>query len=155
MDLILAILFFEMSCWIVSTSSSLSWEIVDSDLWMFLFGRDHLEDYTSDYTVQVLVGYCMVYIFMQTFMIPGTVFMSLLAGSLFGVFKGVALVVFTATAGASSCYFLSKLIGRPLVSFLWPDKLSFFQAQVILDAFGSLPFLDEATYLMKCFPFIF
>ena len=66
--------------------------------------------YTSDYTAQVLLGYCMVYIFMQTFMIPGMVFMSLLAGALFGVFKGVALVVFTATAGAS-CYFLSKLIG--------------------------------------------
>ncbi|XWS38770.1 hypothetical protein CRYUN_Cryun19dG0158800 [Craigia yunnanensis] len=92
--------------------------------------RDHLETYTSDYTIQVLVGYCVVYIFMQTFMIPGTVFMSLLAGALFGVFKGVALVVFTATAGASSCYFLSKLIGRPLVFSLWPDKLSFFQAQV-------------------------
>ncbi|XVF11068.1 hypothetical protein REPUB_Repub07fG0237600 [Reevesia pubescens] len=92
--------------------------------------RDHLETYTSDYTVQVLVGYCVVYIFMQTFMIPGTVFMSLLAGALFGVFKGVALVVFTATAGASSCYFLSKVIGRPLVFSLWPDKLSFFQAQV-------------------------
>lgn len=72
----------------------------------------------------------MVYIFMQTFMIPGTVFMSLLAGSLFGVFRGVALVVFAATAGASSCYFLSKLIGRPLVFSLWPDKLRFFQAQV-------------------------
>lgn len=92
--------------------------------------RDHLESYTSDYTAQVLIGYCVVYIFMQTFMIPGTVFMSLLAGALFGVFKGVALVVFTATAGASSCYFLSKLIGRPLVFSLWPDKLSFFQAEV-------------------------
>ena len=92
--------------------------------------RDHLEDYTSDYTAQVLLGYCMVYIFMQTFMIPGTVFMSLLAGALFGVFRGVSLVVFNATAGASSCYFLSKLIGRPLVFSLWPDKLSFFQAQV-------------------------
>lgn len=56
--------------------------------------------------------------------------MSLLAGALFGVLKGVALVVFAATAGASSCYFLSKLIGRPLVFSLWPDKLSFFQAQV-------------------------
>ncbi|KAK1575163.1 hypothetical protein Q3G72_003133 [Acer saccharum] len=55
--------------------------------------------YTSDYTAQVLLGYCMVYIFMQTFMIPGTVFMSLLSGALFSVFKGVALVVFTATAG--------------------------------------------------------
>ncbi|OAY62663.1 putative membrane protein [Ananas comosus] len=92
--------------------------------------RDHLESYTSDYTIQVLVGYCAVYIFMQTFMIPGTIFMSLLAGALFGVFHGVALVVFAATAGASSCFFLSKLVGRPIVFSLWPDKLSFFQAQV-------------------------
>ncbi|THG09619.1 hypothetical protein TEA_019547 [Camellia sinensis var. sinensis] len=99
--------------------------------------RDHLESYTSDYTIQVLMGYCMVYIFMQTFMIPGTVFMSLLAGALFGVFKGVALVVFNATAGASSCYFLSKLIGRPLVFSLWPDKLVFFQAQAGI-ALGEL-----------------
>ncbi|CAI0472913.1 unnamed protein product [Linum tenue] len=91
--------------------------------------RDHLETYTSDYTAQVLVGYCVVYVFMQTFMIPGTVFMSLLAGALFGVFKGVALVVFTATAGASSCFFLSKIVGRPLVFTLWPDKLVFFQEQ--------------------------
>ncbi|BAS80394.1 uncharacterized membrane protein At4g09580 [Oryza sativa Japonica Group] len=91
---------------------------------------DHLEDYTSDYTVQVLVGYCAVYIFMQTFMIPGTIFMSLLAGALFGQLGGVALVVFAATAGASSCYFLSKLIGKPLVFSLWPDKLGFFQKQV-------------------------
>lgn len=95
-----------------------------------LFHRYHLDSYTSDYTAQVLVGYCAVYIFMQTFMIPGTVFMSLLAGSLFGVFKGVALVVFAATAGASSCFFFSKLIGRPLLFSLWPDKLEFFQAQV-------------------------
>ena len=132
-------------------------DLLGSDLWVFLPGRNHLEDYTSDYTIQVLVGYCVVYIFMQTFMIPGTVFMSLLAGSLFGVFKGVALVVFTATAGASSCYFLSKLIGRPLVYFLWPDKLSFFQAQVNPDfAFLRLLFLDEATHTeFEIFPISF
>ncbi|XP_047969584.1 uncharacterized membrane protein At4g09580 [Salvia hispanica] len=103
--------------------------------------RDNLESYTSDYTVQVLVGYCLVYVFMQTFMIPGTVFMSLLAGALFGVFKGVALVVFTATAGASSCFFLSKLIGRPLVFSLWPDKLTFFQAQVAKRREGLLNYM--------------
>ncbi|KAE8795450.1 putative membrane protein [Hordeum vulgare] len=90
----------------------------------------HLENYTSDYTVQVLIGYCDVYIFMQTFMIPGTIFMSLLVGALFGQLRGVALVVFAASAGASSCYFLSKLIGKPLVFVLWPDKLTFFQKQV-------------------------
>ncbi|RWW55758.1 hypothetical protein BHE74_00037572 [Ensete ventricosum] len=67
---------------------------------------------------------------MQTFMIPGTIFLSLLAGALFGVVKGVILVVLSATSGASSCYFLSKLIGRPLVSWMWPEKLRFFQAEV-------------------------
>ncbi|KAL8210016.1 hypothetical protein R6Q57_006748 [Mikania cordata] len=103
--------------------------------------RDNIEGYTSDYTIQVLVGYCMVYIFMQTFMIPGTVFMSLLAGSLFGVLRGVSLVVFAATAGASSCYFLSNLIGRPLISSLWPDKLVFFQEQVAKRRNGLLNYM--------------
>ncbi|CAA3029944.1 uncharacterized membrane protein At4g09580-like [Olea europaea var. sylvestris] len=66
---------------------------------------------------------------MQTFMIPGTIFMSLLAGPLFGV-KGTFLVVFNATAGASCCYFLSKLIGKPIVTWLWPERLRYFQAEI-------------------------
>ncbi|MFS7923494.1 putative SNARE associated golgi family protein [Helianthus anomalus] len=67
--------------------------------------------------------------------------MSLLAGSLFGVLRGVTLVVFAATAGASSCYFLSKLIGRPLISSLWPDKLVFFQDQVAKRREGLLNYM--------------
>ncbi|KAG0482798.1 hypothetical protein HPP92_010882 [Vanilla planifolia] len=38
--------------------------------------------------------------------------------------------VLMATAGASSCYFLSKLVGRPLAAWLWPEKLRFFQAEI-------------------------
>lgn len=73
--------------------------------------------------------------------------MSLLAGALFGVVRGIMLVVFNATAGASSCFFLSKLIGRPIVSWLWPEKLRFFQAEVCLSStiltapFSSLMFI--------------
>ncbi|CAL8174984.1 unnamed protein product [Prunus armeniaca] len=92
--------------------------------------KDHLATYAKDYPAQFILGYCSTYIFMQTFMIPGTIFMSLLAGALFGVMRGLLLVVFNATAGASSCFFLSKLIGRPLVSWLWPEKLRFFQAEI-------------------------
>ncbi|CAL5417281.1 unnamed protein product [Camellia sinensis] len=66
----------------------------------------------------------------MTFMIPGTIFMSLLAGALFGVVRGLFLVVFNATAGASSCFFLSKLIGRPVVNWLWPEKLRYFQGEI-------------------------
>lgn len=92
--------------------------------------RKDISTYAKDYQAQFMLGYCSVYIFMQTFMIPGTIFLSLLAGALFGIIKGIMLVVFTATSGAASCYFLSKLIGRPLVSYLWPEKLRFFQAEV-------------------------
>lgn len=58
--------------------------------------------------------------------------MSLLAGALFGNPRGLFLVVFNATAGASSCYFLSMMIGRPLVSRLWSEKLRYFQGEVLL-----------------------
>ncbi|XWS15401.1 hypothetical protein CRYUN_Cryun35bG0094100 [Craigia yunnanensis] len=91
--------------------------------------KDNIATYAKDYPTRFILGYCSTYIFMQTFMIPGTIFMSLLAGALFGI-KGLFLVVFNATSGACSCFFLSKLIGRPLVSWLWPDKLRFFQAEI-------------------------
>ncbi|CAK9155478.1 unnamed protein product [Ilex paraguariensis] len=98
-----------------------------SDLRML---KDHLATYARVYPAKFILGYCSTYIFMQSFMIPGTIFMSLLAGALFGVIRGLFLVVFNATAGASSCYFLSKLIGRPIVTWLWPEKLRFFQAEI-------------------------
>lgn len=92
--------------------------------------KETVASYASDDPAQFILGYCSIYIFMQTFMIPGTIFMSLLAGALFGVFRGLLLVLFNATSGASSCFFLSKLIGRPIVSWLWPEKLRFFQAEI-------------------------
>nr|GMD66477.1 uncharacterized membrane protein At4g09580-like [Ipomoea batatas] len=98
-----------------------------SDLRML---KDHLAMYADRYPMRFILGYCSTYIFMQTFMIPGTIFMSLLAGALFGVLRGLFLVVFNATAGASSCFFLSKLLGRPIVHSLWPDKLRFFQSEI-------------------------
>ena len=105
----------------------------------FIFGgflcRENLSAYAKNHPAPFILGYCSTYIFMQTFMIPGTIFMSLLAGALFGVVRGILLVVFNATAGASSCFFLSKLIGRPLVSWLWPEKLRFFQAEVCIVSF--------------------
>lgn len=92
--------------------------------------RDQFSTYANENPVQFIVVYCSTYIFMQTFMIPGTIFMSLLAGALFGVVRGIMLVVFNATAGASSCFFLSKLIGRPIVTWLWPERMRFFQSEV-------------------------
>ncbi|KAI7739419.1 hypothetical protein M8C21_010762, partial [Ambrosia artemisiifolia] len=120
-----------------------------SDLRML---KDDLGTYASIYPTKFILGYCSTYIFMQTFMIPGTIFMSLLAGALFGV-KGIFLVVFNATAGASSCFFLSKLIGRPLVLWLWPEKLKLFQAEAGL-ALGELNSIKD-LYDLKTLTVLF
>ena len=51
-----------------------------------------------------LTGYTLVYVFMQTFAIPGTVSLSMLAGGLFGAVKSLLLV---AGAGTLACKVLS------------------------------------------------
>ena len=40
----------------------------------------------------LLAGYTMVYVFMQTFAVPGTLSLSLLSGALFGIVRGLLLV---------------------------------------------------------------
>lgn len=90
----------------------------------------YVSSYADDYELQVFLGFCAAYIFMQTFMIPGTIVMSLLAGSLFGPIRGMMVVIFNASAGASCCFFLSKLVGRPLALWMWPGRLQFFKAEV-------------------------
>lgn len=56
-------------------------------------------------------------------MIVGTIIMSLLAGVLFGVVKGIFMVIFNAKAGTSFRYFLFNQFGRPIV--MSPEKLNF------------------------------
>lgn len=40
----------------------------------------------------MLAGFCIAYIFMQAFAVPGTLSLSLLAGALFGATRGLLLV---------------------------------------------------------------
>lgn len=45
-----------------------------------------LSEYTDDHYYAVLLAHGFVYIYLQTFAIPGTVFANLLAGALFGMY---------------------------------------------------------------------
>ena len=46
----------------------------------------------------VLICICLLYIFMQSFAVPGTLTLSLMAGALLGVGKGLVLVSGTTSA---------------------------------------------------------
>jgi uncharacterized membrane protein YdjX (TVP38/TMEM64 family) len=92
--------------------------------------RDVLKRYAAAAPCAVLAGYCAAYVLMQTFAIPGTIMLSLLAGGLYGAWKGAALVAVVSTAGSCSCYCLSWAVGQPLARALWPERVDKFAAEV-------------------------
>eukprot|EP01098_Paradermamoeba_levis_P003903 TRINITY_DN1724_c0_g1_i1.p1 TRINITY_DN1724_c0_g1~~TRINITY_DN1724_c0_g1_i1.p1 ORF type:complete len:308 (-),score=75.73 TRINITY_DN1724_c0_g1_i1:114-1037(-) len=89
-----------------------------------------LANYASSHFYSVLSTFAAVFIFLQSFSIPGTIFLSFIAGALFGFPIGFSLAVLSSTIGASCCYFLSWTIGRSLVRKLFPQRLDWFGLQI-------------------------
>ena len=53
-----------------------------------------ISKYSEDNKIYVLFAFCYLYIFLQSFAIPGPVFLSILSGALFGAIPGFLLVCF-------------------------------------------------------------
>ncbi|XP_018896189.1 transmembrane protein 41B isoform X1 [Bemisia tabaci] len=81
-----------------------------------------LERYTEKYYFQVISAMICVYIFLQTFAIPGSIFLSVLSGFLYPFAVALGLVCFCSATGASFCYLLSQYLGRKLVYKYFPDR---------------------------------
>ncbi|CAL8380465.1 unnamed protein product [Arctogadus glacialis] len=74
-----------------------------------------LSKYKDTYYAEVLMAYFTTYIFLQTFAIPGSIFLSILSGYLYPFPLALFLVCLCSGLGASFCYMLSYLVGRPVV----------------------------------------
>lgn len=59
---------------------------------------------------------------LQTFAIPGSIFLSILSGFLFPFYLALLLVCFCSAIGASLCFFLSHLLGKKLVKRFFPER---------------------------------
>lgn len=89
-----------------------------------------LKLYKSEHLLYVLTIFCSAYLYKQTFAIPGSVFMNLLGGALFGVWKSFPLVCLLSASGASCCFLLSKFFGKQHIERYFPDKVKFLQGKV-------------------------
>lgn len=89
-----------------------------------------LSNYTDEYFTQVLLGFVVIYIFLQTFAIPGSIFLSILSGFLFSFPLALFLVCLCSSVGASFCYLLFYLVGRRLVKHYIPDRVDQWCEQV-------------------------
>lgn len=89
-----------------------------------------LNIYKSDYCYQVFFGLSFTYIFLQTFAIPGSIFLSILAGFLYPFYIALLLICICSTAGASLCFLISQLIGRRLLRTFMSQKIDNWSQQV-------------------------
>ncbi|KAK3102304.1 hypothetical protein FSP39_010356 [Pinctada imbricata] len=89
-----------------------------------------LSRYKDTYYYQVLGAYFITYIFLQSFAIPGSIFLSILSGFLFKFHIALFLVCLCSGIGASFCYLLSYLVGRRLVQKYIPERVEEWRSHV-------------------------
>ncbi|XP_076089544.1 transmembrane protein 41A-A-like [Mytilus galloprovincialis] len=100
-----------------------------------------LQLYKTEHLLYVLLLFCSAYIYKQTFAIPGSVFLNLLGGALFGVWTSFPLVCVLSATGASCCFLLSKYFGKQHIERFFPDKVRFLQGKVEVNKDSLLFFL--------------
>lgn len=81
-----------------------------------------LDRYKEIFYFEVMFGIILLYIFLQTFAIPGSLFLSILCGFLFKFPVAIILVCSCSALGATLCYLLSQLVGRRLVKHFFPQR---------------------------------
>lgn len=90
-----------------------------------------MERYKDLYYFEVLAGLFITYIFLQTFAIPGSIFLSILSGYLFPFAIALLLVCTCSAIGASLCYMLSSLLGRKLLFKYFPERANKWSLMII------------------------
>ena len=88
-----------------------------------------ISNYKDDYYEQVLVAFVLTYVFLQSFAIPGSIFLSILSGFLFPFPLALFLVCFCSSCGASFCFLLSSIIGKTLVKRYFPERIKRWKRQ--------------------------
>lgn len=67
--------------------------------------------YSQAHYARVMVAWVSLFLFLQAFSIPGSMYMQMLAGALWGVSVAVPMVCLGISTGASLCYLLSSSLG--------------------------------------------
>nr|XP_022899973.1 transmembrane protein 41B isoform X1 [Onthophagus taurus] len=113
-----------------------------------------LDRYKQDHFYSVLAGVFFTYIFLQTFAIPGSLFLSILSGFLFNFYIALTLVCTCSALGATLCFFLSQLLGKRLIWIYFPKKAKEWAAMVEKhqdNLFNYMVFLRVTPFLPNWF----
>merc|ERR1711942_263859 len=74
--------------------------------------------------------YVLALLFKQTFAVPGSVFLNVLAGAIFGTVGGFLLCCTLTALGASFCYLLARAVGKKAVMNYFPERVERFRERL-------------------------
>lgn len=107
-----------------------------------------LGSYNELHPKYVFILFSSAYIFKQTFAVPGSVFLNVLAGAIFGSSFGFLLCCLLTACGASLCYLLARCVGEGPVKVWFPDRLKQFRTKLEENK-AELPFF---LLFLRLFP---
>ncbi|KAI0749851.1 oxalate transporter [Daedaleopsis nitida] len=90
-----------------------------------------LKKYRDIYPYRIVVCYVITYFFLQAFSLPGSMYLSILGGAVWGVPRALPLACACVATGATLCYLISAALGPALLTMpkwkakldVWADKL--------------------------------
>lgn len=113
-----------------------------------------MSNYTDEYLFEVVVAFTLTYIFLQSFAIPGSIFLSILSGFLFPFPLALFLVCFCSSTGASFCYLISSIVGERIVNRFFAKRVRQWKGQVQRhqkDLLSYITFLRITPFLPNWF----
>lgn len=75
-----------------------------------------LQRYKDEYFFRVMFCWTVIYMFLQAFSVPGSMYMSIIAGAMWGVPLALPIVCAAVATGATICYLISAYLGAVLVA---------------------------------------
>ncbi|KIK73386.1 hypothetical protein PAXRUDRAFT_836259 [Paxillus rubicundulus Ve08.2h10] len=83
-----------------------------------------LKKYREIYPYRILICYVITYLFLQAFSLPGSMYLSILAGAMWGVPRALLITCTCVATGATLCYFISAAFGPALLTVpRWKSRL--------------------------------
>ncbi|KAK9763300.1 Transmembrane protein 41B, variant 2 [Basidiobolus ranarum] len=79
---------------------------------------------------QVMLAFGVLYIYLQAFAVPGSMWLSVLSGALFSPWLALFIVCLCSGVGATFCYLLSRYVGRDIVRTYFNAKLENWRTKV-------------------------
>jgi len=101
-----------------------------------------LKKYKDIYPFRTVVCFVVTYLFLQAFSLPGSMYLSILAGAVWGMTRALPLCCACVATGATLCYLISAALGPALLAIpKWKERVDKWAEKVDAQRANLLSFL--------------